>query len=148
MSPMDAWLTLRGLKTLPVRMDRHCENAGKVADFLRQHPKVKRVYFPGFDPSELARKQMNGPGGMIAFEVETLEAGRQLLNSVRLAQLAVSLGEATTLIQHPASMTHAVIPPEVRRNEMNIADGLVRLSVGLEAPADIIRDLEQALNSL
>ena len=148
MSPMDAWLILRGLKTLPVRMDRHCENARKVAEFLRDHPKVKTVYFPDFDQSTLARKQMRGPGGMISFEVDTLEAGRKLLNSVRLAQLAVSLGETTTLIQHPASMTHAVIPAEVRQKEMNIADGLVRLSVGLESPADIIRDLQQALEQI
>jgi methionine-gamma-lyase len=147
MSPMDAWLIVRGLKTLPVRMDRHCENAAKVAAFLAAHPKVTQVYFPGapaHPQRELVEKQMRAAGGMIAFEVATLEAGRTLLNHVRLAQLAVSLGEATTLIQHPASMTHVVIPAVTRR-EMGIFDGLIRLSVGLEGVDDIIRDLEQAL---
>lgn len=148
MAPMEAWLILRGLKTLSLRMERHCENAQKVAAFLAAHPKVKRVHFPGFadhPQADVIARQMQGAGGMIAFEVETLEAGRTLMNSVRLAQLAVSLGEATTLIQHPASMTHAVVPADVRREEMGIADGLVRLSVGLEHPSDIIADLEQAL---
>jgi methionine-gamma-lyase len=148
MAPMEAWLILRGLKTLSLRMERHCENAQKVAGFLAAHPKVKQVYFPGFadhPQAEVIARQMRGAGGMIAFEVETLEGGRTLMNSVRLAQLAVSLGEATTLIQHPASMTHAVVPADVRREEMGIADGLVRLSVGLEHPSDIIADLEQAL---
>jgi len=148
MSPLEAWLILRGLKTLSLRMDRHCASALAVAQWLQAHPRVHAVYYPGLDgqQSELVKRQMQGQGGgMIAFEVESLEAGRQLMDSVRLAQLAVSLGEATTLIQHPASMTHAVIPPEVRRNEMKISDGLVRLSVGLENVADIIADLEQAL---
>ncbi|KEO85110.1 methionine gamma-lyase [Tumebacillus flagellatus] len=148
MAPMEAWLILRGIKTLSLRMERHCENAKKVAEFLHQHPKVTNVYFPGDEnhpQKDLIARQMRGSGGMIAFEVETLEGGRTLMNSVRLAQLAVSLGEATTLIQHPASMTHAVVPADVRRDEMGIADGLVRLSVGLEHPQDIIADLEQAL---
>lgn len=148
MAPMEAWLILRGLKTLPVRMERHCANAMKVAEYLAGHEKVTRVDYPGladFPQKELAERQMRGPGGVISFEVATLEAGRKVLNSVRLAQLAVSLGEATTLIQHPASMTHSVVPPEVRREEMGISDGLIRISVGLEAAQDIIADLEQAL---
>ncbi|MBL0387262.1 methionine gamma-lyase [Tumebacillus sp. ITR2] len=148
MAPMEAWLILRGLKTLSLRMERHCENAHKVYTYLANHPKVSKVYFPGapdHPQQELIARQMRGSSGMIAFEVQTLEAGRTLMNSVRLAQLAVSLGEATTLIQHPASMTHAVVPADVRRDEMGIADGLVRLSVGLEHPDDIIADLEQAL---
>lgn len=151
LSPMDAWLVLRGLKTLSVRMERHCENGLKVAEFLASHPKVKRVDYPGlstFPQQELMQKQMRGGGGIISFEVESLQAGQQMLNHVQLAQLAVSLGEATTLIQHPASMTHAVIPAEVRQKEMGIADGLIRLSVGLEHPEDIIRDLAQALEQI
>jgi len=152
MAPMEAWLITRGLKTLPVRMDRHCENAEKVAAFLRDHEKVCKLHYPGLatgSQKALVEKQMGGRGGgMIAFEVGSLEGGRNLMDHVRLAQLAVSLGEATTLIQHPASMTHAVIPPEVRRNEMNISDGLVRLSIGLERADDIIADLEQALERI
>ncbi|TCP54644.1 methionine-gamma-lyase [Tumebacillus sp. BK434] len=151
LSPMDAWLILRGLKTLPLRMERHCENAQQVAAFLQGHPKVKRVRFPGLDDfpqQELAAKQMTGPGGMISFEVESLEAGRTVMDHVQVAKLAVSLGETTTLIQHPATMTHSVIPAEVRQQEMGIADGLIRLSVGLEDVADVIRDLEQALEKI
>lgn len=148
LSPMDAWLIVRGLKTLPVRMEAHCRNAEQVANYLAEHPKVKTVHFPGlpdFPQNDLAAKQMHGAGGVIAFELETLEAGRTMMNNVRLAQLAVSLGETNTLIQHPASMTHAVVPAERRQKEMGIPDGLVRLSVGLEHVDDIIRDLEQAL---
>ncbi|HEU4964393.1 MAG TPA: methionine gamma-lyase [Bacilli bacterium] len=151
LSPMDAWLIVRGLKTLPVRMEAHCRYTQTVAEYLEAHPKVKRVHYPGlasFPQRELAAKQMCGAGGVIAFEVESLEAGRTLMNRVQLAQLAVSLGETTTLIQHPASMTHAVVPAERRQQEMGIADGLIRLSVGLESPEDIIRDLEQALAAL
>lgn len=147
-APFDAWLLLRGLKTLHVRLDRHCENAMAVARFLEQHPAVGKVYYPGlptFDQYELARRQMQGPGGILSFELKgSLEAGRHLMNSVELCQVAVSLGDADTLIQHPASMTHAVVPPE-QRAHMGISDGLVRLSVGLEDPRDIIADLEQAL---
>ncbi len=148
MSPLEAWLILRGLKTLSLRMDRHCASASKVAKFLQGHPKVKRVMFPGLDDfpqQQLREKQMRGPGGMISFEVASLEAGRALLNGVQIAKLAVSLGEATTLIQHPASMTHAVIPAAVRQQEMGISDGLIRLSVGLEDADDLIDDLQQGL---
>ncbi len=147
-APFDAWLLLRGLKTLHVRLDRHCENAMRVAEFLERHPAVSKVYYPGlpsFEQYDLARLQMDGPGGIMAFELKGgLEAGRQLMNHVELCQVAVSLGDADTLIQHPASMTHSVVPAE-QRAVMGISDGLVRLSVGLEDPADIIADLEAAL---
>lgn len=147
-SPFDAWLLLRGLKTLHVRMDRHSENAMRVAEFLEQHPAVERVHYPGlpnFPQHDLARRQMDGPGGIMSFELKGgMDAGRNLMNRVRLCHVAVSLGDADTLIQHPASMTHAVVPQEDRLM-MGITDGLVRLSVGLEEPADIIADLRQAL---
>ena len=147
-SPFDAWLLLRGLKTLHLRMERHSENALQVARFLEGHPAVERVYYPGL-PSHpqhaLAQRQMDAPGGVISFELRGgLEAGRRLMNSVRLCQVAVSLGDADTLIQHPASMTHAVVPPEARL-QAGISDGLVRLSVGLEDVRDIIADLQEAL---
>lgn len=147
-SPFDAWLLLRGLKTLHVRMDRHCTNAMAVAEFLQGHARVGRVYYPGlpdFAQYELARQQMDDFGGILAFELNGgLEAGRGLMNAVELCHVAVSLGDADTLIQHPASMTHAVVPAEARA-AMGISDGLVRLSVGLEDARDIIADLEQAL---
>ncbi len=149
-SPFDAWLLIRGLKTLHVRMERHSENAMKVARFLEAHPQVEKIWYPGlesFAQHELAKEQMDGFGGIMAFEVKGgVEAGRRMLNAVRLCQVAVSLGDADTLIQHPASMTHAVIPPEVRLAS-GITDGLVRLSVGLEDPADLIADLDQALHA-
>lgn len=150
-SPFDAWLLIRGLKTLGIRMERHCENAMKVAEFLEKHPAVEKVYYPGL-PShpqhELAKKQMDGFGGMISFELKGgLEAGKILMNSVKLITLAVSLGCVDTLIQHPASMTHSVVPRE-ERLKAGITDGLVRLSVGIEDVEDIIADLEQALNKV
>jgi len=149
LSPFDAWLILRGLKTLPVRMDRHVENAQKVAEYLVKHPKVERVYYPGlpdFPQYKLGQKQMKKAGGILSFEVRGgVEAGKKVLNSVHLAQLAVSLGDTETLIQHPASMTHSVIP-QAERLKMGITDGLIRLSVGLEDIEDIIHDLDQALN--
>ncbi|OTA42038.1 MAG: hypothetical protein A6D92_01990 [Symbiobacterium thermophilum] len=148
LSPFDAWLLLRGLKTLAIRMERHSENALKVARYLEQHPLVMRVYYPGLESSpyhELARRQMDGFGGLLSFELMGgMEAGRTLLNHVRLCTVAVSLGDTDTLIQHPASMTHAVVPPEARA-AAGISDGLVRLSVGLEDADDIIADLDQAL---
>jgi methionine-gamma-lyase len=131
-------------------MDRHCENALKVARFLEQHPKVERVWYPGlesFPQHDLARRQMSGFGGIIAFEVKGgVEAGRRLMNAVQLCHVAVSLGDADTLIQHPASMTHSVVAPEDRLKS-GISDGLVRLSVGLEDAADIIADLDQGLRA-
>lgn len=147
-APFDAWLLLRGLKTLDVRVQRHCENAIKVAEFLEQHPMVERVYYPGL-PShpqyELAKRQMKAPGSLMSFEVRGgLEAGRRLMESLHLCQLAVSLGDVDTLIQHPASMTHAIVPRE-ERLAGGITDGMIRLSVGIEDAADIIEDLAQGL---
>lgn len=147
-SPFEAWLTLQGIKTLPLRLHSHCINALKVAEFLESHPKIKRVWYPGlasFPQYELACRQHQGHGGMIAFEVKgTLQAGIQLMNTVKLCSLAENLGAVETLITHPASMTHGPIAPE-QRAKIGISDALVRLSVGLEAPKDIIQDLDQAL---
>lgn len=148
-SPFNAWLVLRGLKTLAVRMERHCKNAMHVAQFLSQHPSVENVSYPGLcdhPQYELGRKQMRLPGAMICFEVKGgIEVGRRVMNNVELCYLAVSLGDTETLIQHPASMTHSPIPVE-ERIKAGITDGLIRLSVGLEDPKDIIDDLEQAIN--
>ncbi|KKH46669.1 PLP-dependent aspartate aminotransferase family protein [Methanosarcina sp. 1.H.A.2.2] len=145
----EAWLCIRGLKTLHIRMDRHAENAMKVASFLESHPAVIWVRYPGLSSHpqhEIAKKQMSGYGGMLSFEIRGgIEAGRRLMDNVRLCSLAVSLGATDTLIQHPASMTHACIPGHIR-NKVGIKDGLVRLSVGIEDPEDIIADLEQALS--
>jgi methionine-gamma-lyase len=149
MSPFNAWLLLRGLKTLGVRMEKHERNAQVIAEFLDSHPKVGHVSYPGLAKSpyhEVARRQMNGMGGMIAFEMkEGLEAGRRLVNNVRLCTLAVSLGECDTLIEHPASMTHSTFSEEERK-QVGITDGLVRLSVGIEDAQDLMDDLDQALS--
>ncbi len=151
MSPFDAWLLLRGLKTLSVRMDRHCENAEKIANLLKCHPNVKVVFFPGDDlhPDYMvARKQMKKGGGLISFEIKGSKQNAQMfLNALKLLRLAVSLGDTETLIQHPASMTHAGIPFEERQT-MGISDQLIRLSVGLEAWEDIWEDLKQALDTI
>lgn len=151
LSAFDAFLINRGMKTLDLRMDRHCSNAQKVAEFLESHPAVESITYPGlksFPQYELAQKQMKLPGAMIAFEVKGgIEAGIKLMNTVELCTLAVSLGDAETLIQHPASMTHSPYTPE-ERLESDITEGLVRLSVGLECPDDIIADLKQALDKL
>ncbi len=146
--PFESFLVHRGIKTLALRMQRHCENGREVAGFLEQHPKVDWVRYPGL-PShpqyELGKRQMKGPGGMIAFELKGgVEAGRTLMDSTRLCGLAVSLGGVETLIQHPASMTHAGMSEELRL-QAGITNGLVRISVGIEAAGDIIADLEQAL---
>jgi len=147
-SPFDSWLLLRGLKTLAVRMDRHNSNAMAIAQYLEQHPAVEKVYYPGlesFEQHELAKKQMSGFGGIMAFELKGgYDAGVRLMNGVQICHLAVSLGDVDTLIQHPASMTHSVVPEE-QRAIANITPGLVRLAVGLENVEDIIADLEQAL---
>lgn len=147
LGPMDSWLVLRGVKTLAVRMRQHSENGIAVAKFLAGHPKVKLVHYPGL-PShpqyELGRKQMSGPGGMLSFETGSLENARTVLNAVRLCSLAESLGGVETLISHPATMTHASVPPEERR-QLGITDGLVRISVGIEDVDDLIADLDQAL---
>lgn len=151
LSPFDAYLILRGMKTLQIRMDRHTKNAIEVAKFLESHPNVETVSYPGlesFPQYELAKKQMDMPGGMIAFEVKGgLEGGKKLLNSLELCTLAVSLGDCETLIQHPASMTHSPYTQE-ERAEAGISEGLIRISVGLEDAEDIIADLKQGLDRL
>ncbi len=150
-APHDAFLVHRGLKTLALRMARHCDNAQKAAEYLATHEAVEWVRFPGLpeDPGyAISRRQASGPGGVISFELKGgLEAGRTLMESVKLASLAVSLGGVETLIQHPASMTHAGMTPELRR-QAGISDGLVRLSVGIENPEEIIADLELGLSRL
>ncbi|MDR1835755.1 MAG: methionine gamma-lyase [Fusobacteriaceae bacterium] len=149
--PMEAYLIIRGLKTFEIRMERICATAMKVAEYLSRHPKVDVVHYPGL-PSHpgyaIAKKQMRSFGPMMGFELKGgLEAGKKLLDSVELCALAVSLGDAETLIQHPASMTHATYTPEERK-AADIAEGLIRLSVGLENAEDIIADLEQALSKV
>ncbi len=150
-SAMDIALILRGLKTLHVRMDRHCENAMKVAEFLAAHPMVSRVYYPGlksFEQYQLAQKQMSQAGGMIAFEViGERETGAQFVNQLEMVLCAVSLGDTETLIQHPASMTHSTYTEEELAEHL-ISPTLLRLSVGLEDVDDIISDLKQALNKI
>jgi len=148
-SPSDAWLTLIGIKTFPLRMRKHNENAVKVANFLNNHPAVESVWYPGLPnhPDHLLADELleNGFGGMISFELKGgYDAGVEMMNSVEICTLAVSLGTVDSLIQHPASMTHAVVKPEVRERT-GITDGLIRLSVGIESPIDLISDLEQAL---
>ena len=151
MSPNDAYLMIRGMRTLGVRMDRHCENAMKVAEFLESHPSISVVNYPGlesFPQHKLAKKQMSQFGGTMSFEVKGgVEAGIKLLNSLEICTLAVSLGDTTTLIEHPASMTHSTYSKE-ELAEAGIPEGLVRLSVGLENAEDIIEDLRQALDSI
>jgi len=147
LGPMDAWLVLRGTKTLPLRMERHNANTQVLAEYLEAHPKVTRVYYPGLPTHpqhDLARRQMRGFGGLIAFELGSLERARTLLNSVRLMSLAESLGGVETLISHPASMTHASVPPE-RRLQIGLTEDMVRISVGIEDVDDLKEDLEQAL---
>src|SRR5262249_39951444 len=145
-SPMDAFLVMRGTKTLAVRMRQHDENGRVIAQFLSEHPKVKKVYYPGLKSHpqhELAGRQMSGFGGMISFETGSLENAGRVLESVRLCTLGESLGGVETLISHPATMTHASVP-EIERNRLGITDGLVRISVGIEDVEDIISDLHQA----
>jgi cystathionine beta-lyase/cystathionine gamma-synthase len=147
LSPFDSWLVLRGTKTLAVRMKQHNINGQAVAEYLESHPKVKKVIYPGL-PShpqhDLAKRQMRGFGGMLSFDVGTFEEARRVCNRVRLMSLAESLGGVETLMTHPASMTHASVPPE-RRAAIGLPDSLVRISVGIEDPQDLIDDLEQAL---
>ncbi|NDI77973.1 MULTISPECIES: methionine gamma-lyase [Psychrilyobacter] len=151
LSPQDAFLMIRGMKTLELRMERHCSNAGEIARFLDAHPMIEKVYYPGLESHEgheIAKEQMNGFGGIIAFDVKGgLEAGKKLLNSLELCTLAVSLGDTETLIQHPASMTHSPYTVE-ERAASGITEGLVRISVGLEGVNDIIDDLKQGLEKL
>ncbi|WP_348708641.1 methionine gamma-lyase [uncultured Pseudoalteromonas sp.] len=146
-SPHDAWLINRGLKTLAVRMERHCASAQVVAEYLEQHPLVSQVYYPGLKSHpghKFIGSQMKAAGGVIAFEIKgSLEDGETFINNTQLCTLAVSLGDAETLIQHPASMTHSPYTPE-ERAAAGISDGLIRLSVGLEDVNDIINDLKTA----
>ncbi len=148
MSPFNGWLVLRGLKTLAVRMDRHSKSAMKIAQWLEGHAQIKRVYYPGLKSHpqhQLAADQMKSFSGIIAFEVKKgIEAGKNMINRVKLCTLAVSLGDCETLIQHPASMTHSTYSKQ-ELAKAGITEGLIRLSVGLEDPDDIIADLDQAL---
>ncbi|MEH7387653.1 methionine gamma-lyase [Bacillus sp. JJ1521] len=149
MSPFDAWLLLRGLKTLPVRMGRHCDNTEKISALLKEHKNVEYLFYPGDSENpgyEIMKKQMRMPGGLISFTIKgSKKDAQRILNRVKLIKIAVSLGDTETLIQHPATMTHAVVPEEARL-KMGITDNLIRLSVGLESWEDIWEDLNQALN--
>ena len=146
--PMDCWLALRGTKTLPLRMKRHDENGRRIAEWLDGHPAVAKLYYPGLashPQHELARRQMSGFGGMVSFDAGDLERARRIVERVRIFQLAESLGGVESLIGHPASMTHASVPPEIRA-DMGLTDSLVRLSVGIEAVEDLVADLDQAMS--
>lgn len=148
-SPQVAWLVLRGIKTLALRMERHNSNAFALADMLRKHPGVQRVYYPGLESHEnhtVAAAQMSGSGGMVAFDLDSVEAGKSFVNNVRIATLATSLGGVETIVQHAASMTHASIPAEERKRA-GISDGLIRMSVGIEDIKDLEADLKQALEA-
>ncbi|KGJ99154.1 methionine gamma-lyase [Thalassotalea sp. ND16A] len=148
-SPHDAWLILRGLKTLPIRMERHCSNAQKVAEYLEGHPMVTAVYYPGLashSGHKFIGKQMQAAGGVIAFEIKgDIHQGSAFINRMQLFSIAVSLGDAESLIQHPASMTHSPYSQE-ERLDAGISDSLIRISVGLENADDIINDLDNSLN--
>lgn len=151
LSPFNAFLILRGLKTLELRMAQHSTSAQAVAELLRDHPAVVHISYPGlpsFPQYGLAKKQMSAPGGLISFElVGGMQAGLAFMNRLKMVTRAVSLGDAETLVQHPASMTHATYTPE-ERTAHGISDGLIRLSIGLENLGDIIEDIEQALEGL
>ncbi len=151
-APMDSFLVLRGIKTLHLRMQRHCENGAQIAAFLQQHPKVAHVYWPGLDSHpnhDVAKKQMRGFGGMISFTLKgnRLEDALSFVKNVEIFALAESLGGVESLIGHPATMTHASIPKDVREKS-GVVDSLIRLSVGIEDAQDLIDDLEQALAAL
>ncbi len=148
LSPFDSFLVLRGTKTLAVRMQAHDKNGRAVANFLAEHPNVQKVYYPGLPAHpqhELAKRQQNGFGGMVAFEMGSLEKAKKVLENVKLCTLAESLGGVESLISHPATMTHASVPTE-KRDKLGITDGLVRVSVGIEDVENIISDLDQALS--
>jgi cystathionine gamma-lyase/cystathionine beta-lyase/cystathionine gamma-lyase/homocysteine desulfhydrase len=150
LSPFDSWLVMRGTKTLALRMEQHDKSGRAVAAFLEEHPKVRKVYYPGsasHPQHALARRQQRGFGGMVAFDVGSLAAARTVLESVKLCTLAESLGGVETLISHPATMTHASVDAE-KRERLGITDGLVRISVGIEDTDDIIADLDQALERI
>lgn len=150
LSPFDSWLVMRGTKTLALRMEQHDKSGRAVAAFLEEHPKVRKVYYPGsasHPQHALARRQQRGFGGMVAFDVGSLAAAKAVLESVKLCTLAESLGGVETLISHPATMTHASVDAE-KRERLGITDGLVRISVGIEDTDDIIADLDQALDKV
>lgn len=150
LSPFDSWLVMRGTKTLALRMEQHDKSGRAVAAFLEEHPKVRKVYYPGsasHPQHALARRQQRGFGGMVAFDVGSLAAARTVLESVKLCTLAESLGGVETLISHPATMTHASVDA-AKRDRLGITDGLVRISVGIEDTDDIIADLDQALEKV
>jgi cystathionine beta-lyase/cystathionine gamma-synthase len=150
LSPFDSWLVMRGTKTLALRMEQHDKSGRAVAAFLEEHPKVRKVYYPGsasHPQHALARRQQRGFGGMVAFDVGSLAAAKAVLESVKLCTLAESLGGVETLIYHPATMTHASVD-EAKRQRLGITDGLVRISVGIEDTDDIIADLDQALEKV
>ena len=149
-SPQVAWLAMRGVKTLALRMERHNSNAFALANMLSEHPKVKAIYYPGLESHEnhdVAKRQMRGFGGMVSFDLGTVEAGKAFVNNVRLCTLATSLGGVETIVQHAASMTHAAIPPE-ERQKAGITDGLIRMSVGVEGIADLESDIQNALDQI
>jgi len=148
LGPMDSWILLRGIKTLALRMNKHNENAIKVAEFLRNHPKVEQVYYVGFSDHkdyETTLKQTTGFGGMITFRVDNIETVNRILNKIKLITFAESLGGVESLITHPISRTHTELSEEARE-KLGITDTLLRLSVGIEDANDIIEDLKQALN--
>jgi cystathionine beta-lyase/cystathionine gamma-synthase len=150
LGPFDSWLVLRGTKTLNLRMEQHNRNAQELAEFLERHPKVPSVIYPGLPAHPqhaLAKRQMRGFGGLVTFDLGSFDAARRLLDRVRLLSLAESLGGVETLISHPATMTHASVPPE-RRREIGITDGMVRISVGIEDVEDLKDDLSQALDAV
>ena len=150
LAPMDCFLVSRGIKTLAVRMKQHDANGVQIAKFLESHPKVKRTLYPGLKSHpqhEIAKKQQSGFGAMLSFDVGSIDAARSLLNHVKLCSLAESLGGVETLISHPATMTHASVPAEMRQR-VGITDGLVRLSVGIEDAEDLIADLDFALSKI
>lgn len=149
-APQVAWLVLRGIKTLALRMKQHNENASVIADMLSKHSKVVDVFYPGLEKHQnhdVAKRQMTGFGGMIAFEVGSVKAGKDLVNNVKVCTLATSLGGVETIVQHSASMTHAAIPKQ-EREKAGVTDGLIRLSVGIENAEDLIADLENALSKI
>jgi cystathionine beta-lyase/cystathionine gamma-synthase len=150
MSPFDAFLVLRGIKTLPVRMEQHERNARAIAAFLADHPKVRRVLYPGLPTHPghaIQQRQASGFGAMISFDLGDYDAAKRLLDALQVMSLAESLGGVETLIGHPATMTHASVPPE-RRRELGLGDGLVRISVGIEDLADLLGDLERGLDAV
>ncbi len=150
LSPFDSWLTLRGLRTLELRIERHVDNAEKIATFLNKHNKIKKVYYPGFftgEQGKIVKKQMKRPGGMISFELNKQYDTRKFISFLSYFPLAESLGGVESLIDHPASMTHGAIP-KAEREKIGLSDGLFRISVGIENAKDLISDLDQALKKI